>query len=170
MLWHFCELRLLKVCNLFLDIFMKKYWKLILWIILLLWIDWWSKYLFYNLKIWKEFWLLEPVFNQGISWWISANILIVIFVSFIWLCAFFWLWREKYFSSLSFWFLIAWTIWNLLDRIIFGWVRDFISIWSFPVFNLADCYLTVAVCLIIIQEFLPKNFFSKKKTQKIHNN
>lgn len=170
MLWHFCELRLLKVCNLFLDIFMKKYWKLILWIILLLWIDWWSKYLFYNLKIWKEFWLLEPVFNQWISWWISANILIVIFVSFIWLWAFFWLWREKYFSSLSFWFLIAWTIWNLLDRIIFGWVRDFISIWSFPVFNLADCYLTVAVCLIIIQEFLPKNFFSKKKTQKIHNN
>ena len=170
MLWHFCELRLLKVCNLFLNIFMKKYWKLILWIILLLWIDWWSKYLFYNLKIWKEFGLLEPVFNQGISWWISANILIVIFVSFIWLWAFFWLWREKYFSSLSFWFLIAWTIWNLLDRIIFGWVRDFISIWSFPVFNLADCYLTVAVCLIIIQEFLPKNFFSKKKTQKIHNN
>jgi lipoprotein signal peptidase len=55
-----------------------------------------------------------------------------------------------------------------LDRIIFGWVRDFISVWDFPVFNLADCYLTIAVCLIIIQEFLPKNLFSKKKTQKIH--
>lgn len=147
---------------------MKKYWKLILWILLLLWIDWWSKYLFYNLKIWKELWLLEPVFNQWISWWISANIFIVICISFIGLWAFFWLWREKYFSSISFWFLIAWTIWNLLDRIIFGWVRDFISIWDFPVFNLADCYLTVAVCLIIIQEFLPKNLFSKKKTQKIH--
>ncbi len=147
---------------------MKKYWKLILWILLLLWIDWWSKYLFYNLKIWKELWLLEPVFNQWISWWISANIFIVICISFIGLWAFFWLWREKYFSSISFWFLIAWTIWNLLDRIIFGWVRDFISVWDFPVFNLADCYLTIAVCLIIIQEFLPKNLFSKKKTQKIH--
>lgn len=147
---------------------MKKYWKLILWILLLLWIDWWSKYLFYNLKIWKELWLLEPVFNQWISWWISANIFIVICISFIGLWAFFWLWRERYFSSISFWFLIAWTIWNLLDRIIFGWVRDFISVWDFPVFNLADCYLTIAVCLIIIQEFLPKNLFSKKKTQKIH--
>ena len=147
---------------------MKKYWKLILWILLLLWIDWWSKYLFYNLKIWKELWLLEPVFNQWISWWISANIFIVICISFIGLWAFFWLWREKYFSSISFWFLIAWTIWNLLDRIIFGWVRDFISVWDFPVFNLADCYLTIAVSLIIIQEFLPKNLFSKKKTQKIH--
>ena len=147
---------------------MKKYWKLILWILLLLWIDWWSKYLFYNLKIWKELWLLEPVFNQWISWWISANIFIVICISFIGLWAFFWLWREKYFSSISFWFLIAWTIWNLLDRIIFGWVRDFISIWSFPVFNLADCYLTIAVCLIIIQEFLPKKFLSKIKTKKTH--
>ena len=145
---------------------MKKYWKLILLIILLLCIDWWSKYLFYNLKFWKSLWLLEPVFNQGISWWISANIFAVILISFLGLWAFFWLWREKYFSDTSFWFLVAWTLWNLLDRIIFGWVRDFISIWSFPVFNIADCCLTIAVCLIIIQEFLPKNLFSKKASQK----
>ena len=147
---------------------MKKYWKLILWILLLLWIDWWSKYLFYNLKIWKELLLLEPVFNQGISWWISANIFVVICISFVGLWAFFWLRREKYFSDIGFSFLVAWTIWNLLDRIIFGWVRDFISVWSFPVFNLADCYLTIAVCLIIIQEFLPKKFLSKIKTKKTH--
>ena len=147
---------------------MKKYWKLFLRILLLLWIDWWSKYLFYNLKIWKEFFLLEPVFNQGISWWISANIFVVICISFVGLWAFFWLRREKYFSDIGFSFLVAWTIGNLLDRIIFGWVRDFISIWSFPVFNLADCYLTIAVCLIIIQEFLPKKFLSKIKTKKTH--
>ena len=147
---------------------MKKYWKLILWILLLLWIDWWSKYLFYNLKIWKELRLLEPVFNQGISWWISANIFVVICISFVGLWAFFWLRREKYFSDIGFSFLVAWTIWNLLDRIIFGWVRDFISVWSFPVFNLADCYLTIAVCLIIIQEFLPKKFLSKIKIKKTH--
>ena len=148
---------------------MKKKWIIaILFCLLLIWFDQLTKYLFFNLKIWKELWLLEPVFNQWISWWISANIFIVICISFIGLWAFFWLWREKYFSSISFWFLIAWTIWNLLDRIIFGWVRDFISVWDFPVFNLADCYLTIAVCLIIIQEFLPKNLFSKKKTQKIH--
>ena len=145
---------------------MKKYWKLILLIVLLLCIDWWSKYLFYNLKFWKSLWLLEPVFNQWISWWISANIFAVILISFLGLWAFFWLWREKYFSDISFWFLVAWTLWNLLDRVIFGWVRDFISIWSFPVFNVADCCLTIAVCLIIIQEFLPKNLFSKKASQK----
>ena len=145
---------------------MKKYWKLILGIIGLLWIDWFSKYFFYNLKIWKEFWLLEPVFNHWISWWISANLLIVICVSFLGLWAFFWLWREKYFSDVSFALLVAWTLWNLLDRIFLGWVRDFISIGSFPVFNLADTYLTIAVILIILQEFLPKNLFSKKASQK----
>ena len=140
---------------------MKKYWKLIIGILVLLWIDWWSKYFFYNLRLWKELWLFEPVFNHGISWGISANLLIVICVSFFGLWAFFWLWREKYFSNISFMFLVAWTLWNLLDRIFLGWVRDFISVWSFPVFNLADSYLTIAVILIIIQEFLPKNLFHK---------
>ena len=148
---------------------MKKYWKISLGIVCLLWIDWLSKYFFYNLKIGKELWLLEPVFNHGISWWMSANLFIVILVSFVGLGAFYWLWREKYFSDISFSFLVAWTLWNLLDRIFFGWVRDFISIWSFPVFNFADSYLTIAVILIILKEFLPKNLLAKltpKKEQK----
>ena len=156
-------MRHLKVCSLSSIRLMKKYQRLIVGIIWLLWIDWLSKYLFYNLEIWKGTWLLEPVFNQWISWGISANLFFVICVSCIGLWAFYLLWRKKYFSDISFVFLVAWTIWNLLDRIFFGWVRDFISVWTFPVFNLADSYLTIAVILIIVQEFLPKDFFKKKR-------
>lgn len=41
---------------------------------------------------------------------------------------------------------------NFIDRVRFGYVRDFIyfKLINFPVFNVADCYVTVSVVLLII--------------------
>ncbi len=39
---------------------------------------------------------------------------------------------------------------NLIDRIFYGYVVDFISVKNFPVFNLSDSYITVGVILILI--------------------
>lgn len=39
---------------------------------------------------------------------------------------------------------------NLIDRIAFGPVTDFISVLSFPVFNIADSCITVGVGLLIL--------------------
>ena len=39
---------------------------------------------------------------------------------------------------------------NLIDRIIFGPVTDFISVGRFPVFNIADSSITVGVGLLIL--------------------
>lgn len=41
------------------------------------------------------------------------------------------------------------TIGNLIDRLFFGHVRDFIDLKIWPVFNLADVYNTIGVFLII---------------------
>ena len=40
---------------------------------------------------------------------------------------------------------------NLVDRIFHGFVIDFISIWIYPVFNLADIFITLGVLLIILK-------------------
>lgn len=39
---------------------------------------------------------------------------------------------------------------NLLDKLKFGFVRDFVSLWIFPVFNLADVFIFVGVVMIIL--------------------
>jgi signal peptidase II len=58
--------------------------------------------------------------------------------------------KENKLTNLSFGLLFGGVVSNLLDRIIFGYVRDFISIGSFPVFNIADASIVVGVILIII--------------------
>jgi signal peptidase II len=39
---------------------------------------------------------------------------------------------------------------NLIDRVVFGPVTDFISVMNFPVFNIADASITVGVGLLIL--------------------
>ena len=39
---------------------------------------------------------------------------------------------------------------NLVDKLNLGHVRDFVSIWILPVFNLADVFIFVGVVMIIL--------------------
>jgi signal peptidase II len=54
--------------------------------------------------------------------------------------------------------LIGGTIWNLIDRIVYGGVRDFINIqiFNFPIFNFADIMLSIGVCIRILSVMLEK--------------
>ncbi len=142
---------------------MKKKWIIaILFCLLLIWIDQLTKYLFFNLKIWNQIFFLEPLLNDWISRWMSMPMVVILIVSIICIWLFIYLFHKKYITVLDFALLFAGTIWNLIDRIWLGWVRDFLSFWSFPVFNVADAFLTCGVARICIKEI----FCNPKKCKK----
>lgn len=79
-----------------------------------------------------------------------------------------WLWRktpgDRWLAHLGFAMIIAGAIGNLLDRLFYGHVVDYIlfytQTWSFAVFNLADSFITLGAGCVILDEF----FGAKRKS------
>lgn len=47
-------------------------------------------------------------------------------------------------------FIVGGAIGNVFDRLVFGYVRDFIAIAWWPVFNLADLFLCIGIFLLAL--------------------
>lgn len=98
--------------------------------------------------------------NTGAAWSIfSGNVVILAIVSSIFvaiLIVFSHKFKEKNaFYSVSYALIIAGAFGNLFDRIVFGYVRDFIkadfiTFTDFPIFNLADSFLVLGVVMFSI--------------------
>lgn len=70
-------------------------------------------------------------------------------------------------------FIVGGTIGNFVDRVAFGYVRDFIllTFMDFPVFNIADSFLCVGVVMFVIHYlFLDSDALFKKSSDNKDNN
>ena len=97
--------------------------------------------------------------NRGAAWgMLQGRLNILSFVTFFLLILFLGLsFRvpegKRFFPIyLVFLFIIAGAVGNLIDRLVFGYVTDFIyfSLINFPIFNVADIYVTCSVILLVI--------------------
>ena len=73
--------------------------------------------------------------------------------------------KKNWIYCLSFGFIVGGALGNLIDRIVFGYVRDFIYLdfWrTFPIFNMADSFLCVGACLLCVYVL----FMSGNKNEK----
>lgn len=119
---------------------------------------------------------IVTVHNVGAAWGMfSGAQTFLIVLTFVFIGALIWLMiAEKTKNPLfhvALGFVFAGCIGNLVDRLAFGYVRDFLhfEFWSsFPVFNIADICLTVGVILFIAYFIVAivKNK-KKKKEEKI---
>ena len=121
----------------------------------------------------KGFFYMSHIENTGAAWGgFSGFTIILIIVSLIILGFFIYLYRkinfkEKIVFSISLVMVISGTIGNLIDRVFFRSVTDYLDFiifgYDFPVFNFADILLVVGFFLFIIDMV----FLSDKKEIKI---
>ena len=112
------------------------------------------------------------IHNSGAAWGIfSGRPIFLIIISIIVIAlfiAFYVLRLRKFKDKISLWlsvslgFIAGGCFGNLIDRIAFGYVRDFINFdfMNFPVFNVADICLTVGIILLFIYFIF---FYSKEE-------
>jgi signal peptidase II len=95
--------------------------------------------------------------NYGAAWSIlSGNRIFLITVAFIALGLIYWFFlKNKKLNKLEIYtysFLIAGIIGNLIDRIYYGYVIDYLEFiineYHFPIFNLADMMIVISVMII----------------------
>lgn len=67
------------------------------------------------------------------------------------------------FYNVSLGFILGGALGNLIDRYFVGEVTDFINFTFWPVFNIADSFIIIGFCLIII--LMLREYFKKGKTQ-----
>lgn len=128
----------------------------------------------------KDFFKITCVYNSGAAWSFLANkswgqlffkiltpIALVGFVVF-----FIYALKKKYKTlSIGLALIISGTIGNFIDRLRYDFVVDFLSFvfgdYKFPVFNIADSYMTIGIVLLLTHFlFLDKNAIFKKNGKK----
>lgn len=93
--------------------------------------------------------------NFGIAFSLPVPSWLVIIFTFLFLIFGGW-WVSKEFnlqskiSKFCLGLIAAGAIGNLIDRLLYGYVIDFIAVWRWPVFNLADSWIFVGVLGILL--------------------
>lgn len=87
-------------------------------------------------------------------WLFTAIAIVVTCVLSVWLSR---LQRTQLKLSLALVLIIAGAIGNLIDRSLYGYVVDFLHVyyqdWHYPIFNIADCAITIGAGLLIWDSF-----------------
>lgn len=117
-----------------------------------------------------SFFRFHLTFNQGIAFSIPMPMSVLLFLTALFLGGLVWWFLSQKPLKWESWglvFLIAGGLGNFIDRLLRGEVVDFLSFWSFPVFNMADMYINVGIAFLVwanISEYKKKYFLNTKKT------
>jgi signal peptidase II len=78
--------------------------------------------------------------------------------------------RESFWYTLSFAFIGGGAVGNVIDRVLYGSVIDFLDVYvgqyHWPAFNVADSGITVGVCIFLLLQILEGKGESEQKEEK----
>ncbi|MBR2676631.1 MAG: signal peptidase II [Solobacterium sp.] len=122
---------------------------------------------FGNLEVIHDFFYITYVKNTGAAWSMLAGqrVFLSLLAAAAILVMIFYLNKmlrdNNKLSAFALALMIAGAAGNLIDRLMLGYVRDFLNFYifgyDFPVFNVADICLTVGVFLLIISTIFEKD-------------
>jgi len=112
-----------------------------------------------SLPVVGEFIHLTPVKNQGLLMGLFSfpsylTIFLTVFVIILFLVVLLLNLRKR--GNLGMVFIISGAAGNLLDRMLRGGVIDFIDIKFWPIFNLADIFITAGIVLLCLSLIFPR--------------
>lgn len=123
-----------------------------------------------SITIINNFFNITYVRNTGAAWSIlSGNVLLLIIISVLALVAiYYYLIKDKELNKIdivSYSMLIGGIIGNLIDRIVHGYVIDYLDFkifnYNFPIFNIADTLIVISIIIIgiglIVGEYREQN-------------
>ncbi|MDF9867119.1 signal peptidase II [Bacilli bacterium PM5-3] len=120
--------------------------------------------LYQEIPIIKNFFSLLYIRNDGAAFSIFKGQMFFFFiVTFIALLVIAYLFKtsKSKFALITTSILLAGVLGNFIDRLLYGEVVDFLSFtfntYKFAIFNIADCYISIAVVLFVIETL----FFEK---------
>lgn len=116
-----------------------------------------------SLPVIPDIFHLTLLYNRGAAFGILQNstvFFVIISLLSICLILFYACFRSAEIKSLalrlSLAFILAGAFGNLIDRIKFGYVIDFLDFRIWPVFNVADSFITIGIIILIFQIFIPR--------------
>ncbi len=107
---------------------------------------------FVGLKFYKNF---NLIFNIALPGWVMYGLIFIILASLLWLLVKNYR-KKNAFLIFSLSLIVIGAISNLIDRLYFGFVVDFLSFFDYSIFNLSDVYIVGGVGLILIWELADK--------------
>lgn len=110
----------------------------------------------------NNFFYLTKAYNKGAAWSIlKGERLFLILVALVTITLLLIYIKKnnirKKSNIIAFSLIIGGALGNLLDRIIYGYVIDFLDFviinYDFPIFNLADTFIVIGIILLLIQTY-----------------
>ncbi len=127
-----------------------------------------------SINVITDFFYIRYINNFGASWGILNNsrvlLIILSIIAFIILLRYMYSFKNTKLNICGFGLLLGGILGNLSDRLVHGYVKDFLDFiifnYDFPVFNFADIFIVIGVIILIISILCGSDSNGSKSSRK----